>query len=286
MKRFISSLVMCVVALSIIGADAATSRVGIDQKQRVMSSARMPSIATTSIGTTAVSNLKNAPVTNGESVQPGEQTQPDEPAKDMREKEREACMRNNIGIGNTFVWASRYSDISNYSTMVEDTDNPDNNTCFVRVELKSDDSRIDLSDIPGKYFEMGRTITCGSWAEESKLEKRILEAKKKGRTWATVGGAVGGAAIGVGSMELFGNKLIGGAVQGQKGLAAGDQFVSYVKSLDSTQRAALVKYFADMDKACSEWKTEYGTKPTECNGLVVDDGVVVPYSELKSIGTN
>ena len=48
------------------------------------------------------------------------------------------------------------------------------------------------------------------------MEERILDAKKKGRVWATVGGAVGGAAVGVGVMELFGNKMIGGKVEGQK----------------------------------------------------------------------
>ena len=80
-------------------------------------------------------------------------TTPAQPEKDMREKERAACMQNNIGVGNTFVWASRYSDISGYTTMIEDVENPENNTCFVRVDVKSTDPKIDLSDIPGKYFE-------------------------------------------------------------------------------------------------------------------------------------
>ena len=66
----------------------------------------------------------------------------------MREAERNACMNNNIGIGNTFVWASRYSDTSNYMNMVEDIDNPQNNVCFVRVELKSNDSAISAAELP------------------------------------------------------------------------------------------------------------------------------------------
>lgn len=142
----------------------------------------------------------------------------DEEQKDMREKEKSACINNNIGTGNTFVWASRYSNVNNYASMVEDIDEPANNTCFVRVEMKSDDSRISVADIPAKYFEMGQTITCGAWADEKTLEKRILDAKKSARTWGTVAGTVGGAAVGVGAMELFGNKLIGGSVQGQKAL--------------------------------------------------------------------
>ncbi len=135
---------------------------------------------------------------------------------DTREKEKNACINNNIGVGNTFVWASRYSNRDNYATMVEDTENPENNTCFVRVEVKSNDNRVSTSDIPAKYFEWGQNITCGTWADEGTLKQRILDAKKTARTWATVGGAVGGAGVGVGIMELFGNKLIGGKVQGQK----------------------------------------------------------------------
>lgn len=138
--------------------------------------------------------------------------------KDKREAERAACLNNNIGIGNTFVWASRFSNTNNYATMQEDTENPENNVCFVKVDLKSNDSRISMSDIPSKYFQWGETITCGSWVDEEMLRQRILDAKKTGRTLATVGGAVGGAAVGVGSMELFGNKLIGGKVEGQKAL--------------------------------------------------------------------
>ena len=138
--------------------------------------------------------------------------------KDMREKEKGACIANNIGIGNTFVWASRFSNLNSYSTMVEDVENPENNTCFVKVELKSNDSRIGVSDVPVKYYEWGQNITCGAWADYDVLKKRILDAKKSARTWATVGGAVGGAAVGVGAMELFGNRIIGGDVEGQKDL--------------------------------------------------------------------
>lgn len=135
--------------------------------------------------------------------------------KDMREKEKLACLSNNIGIGNTFVWASRYSNVNNYATMVEDVEDPENNTCFVRVELKSNDPKINVDDVIVKYHEFGKTITCGEWADYEVLKGRILDAKKSARTWATVGGAVGGAGIGVGAMELFGNKWIGGKVEGQ-----------------------------------------------------------------------
>ena len=141
-----------------------------------------------------------------------------EPEVDMREAERNACINNNIGVGNTFVWASRFSDTSNYASMTEDTSNPQNNVCFVRVELKSDDAKISVSDVPAKYFMWGENIECGSWANEKEMEKRILDAKKGARIGGIVASTVGGAGIGVGAMELFGNKLIGGKVQGQKAL--------------------------------------------------------------------
>ena len=139
-----------------------------------------------------------------------------QPAKDNRAKERLACVSNNIGVGNTFVWASRNSNTSNYASMVEDTENPENNVCFVLVGMRSDDSRINVSDIQPRYFELGQNITCGSWIDDAKMQARILDAKKTARTLGTIGGAVGGAGVGVGAMELFGNKLIGGAVMGQQ----------------------------------------------------------------------
>ena len=154
---------------------------------------------------------------------------------DTREAERSACLNNNIGIGNTFVWASKDSDTSNYANMVEDTKNPANNSCFVRVELKSDDgTRVSVDDVPAKYFMWGQNVTCGSWANAKEIEKRILDAKKGARVGGVVASTVGAAGIGFGAMELFGNKLIGGKVMGQKDkdLSAEDLYVSMFASYD------------------------------------------------------
>lgn len=195
------------------------------------------------------------------------------PSKDMREKEKAACVNNNIGIGNTFVWASRYSNTGNYAAMVEDTENPENNTCFVKVELKSDDAKVNVSDIPSKYFVMGQTITCGSWIDEDALEKRILDAKKSARTWATVGGVVGGAGVGVGAMELFGNKLIGGAVQGQKAdnLSQTELLYSQMMVLQKngdSRLGELQKHLKDLKSSCEDpvWSTR-SDKPKECTDI-------------------
>ena len=188
--------------------------------------------------------------------------------KDMREREKRACLQNNIGIGNTFVWASRYSNLGSYSTMIEDIEEPDNNTCFVKVELKSDDPKINVADVPSKYYEMGRDITCGEWANYDTLKSRILDAKKSARTWATVGGAVGGAAIGVGAMELFGNKLIGGKVLGQKdleGLELLESQLAVLKKDNEAEYNRFIKYMVELKCACesSVWTSE-DQKPDAC----------------------
>ena len=192
------------------------------------------------------------------------------PKKDMREKERDACLANNIGVGNTFVWASRYSNLNNYSTMVEDLENPENNTCFVRVELKSNDSRIGVGDVPTKYYEMGQNVTCGAWADYDVLKKRILDAKKSARTWATVGGAVGGAAVGVGVMELVGNKAIGGAVQGQKSLK-GDELLrsqlAVLKKDNASEYDKFVRGLRDLHKECAKEHVSNAMKADENKDL-------------------
>lgn len=128
-----------------------------------------------------------------------------------------ACLDNNIGMGDTFVWASRYSNTDSYATMIEDMDVPENNTCFVKVTLKSNDAKIDIDEsMAHKYYEWNRDITCGGWVDQEKMRKLILDEKKSARAWGTVAAAVGGAGVGVGAMELFGNKLIGRGVEGQK----------------------------------------------------------------------
>lgn len=178
--------------------------------------------------------------------------------KNNRDAERAACLNNNVGVGNTFVWASRFSNTGSYATMQEDTENPENNVCFVKVDIKSADSRIDVADLKSRYFQWGEAIECGSWLDENMLQQRILDAKKSGRTWATVGGAVGGAAVGVGSMELFGNRLIGGKVEGQKN-----------KNLSDTEllRSQLLVMKKNGDSRFQSFMTELRKLKAECDKL-------------------
>jgi hypothetical protein len=219
MRKIISLFVGCLMVSGAVAAPAGRGRVSMADQ---MKAAPRATVSKNQISAMAASNPKSSTESAAALAVTPDVMLP--AAKDTREKERNACMSNNIGIGNTFVWASRYSNLNNYSSMVEDTIEPENNTCFVKVELASDDSRIDLSGIAGKYFEMGRAITCGAWTDTEDMRQRILDAKKTARVWGTVGASVGGAALGVGAMELFGNKAIGGKVEGQAALS-GDQLI-------------------------------------------------------------
>lgn len=164
--------------------------------------------------------------TENESPQPNDRP-------DNREAERIACLSNNVGMDATFVWASRYSNTASYSMMVEDVEHPENNVCFAHVKIQSTDNGVNLSDFDSKYFPVDEVVTCGSWVNKEKLENRILDAKKTTRTLATIGGAVGGAGIGVGAMEVFGNNLLEKAgwddVQGQNALSKDELFISQMK---------------------------------------------------------
>ncbi len=196
------------------------------------------------------------------------QPEVEEPVKDMREAEKAACLNNNIGIGNTFVWASRLSNTASYHSMIEDIENPQNNTCFVRVEMRSNDSRISVDDIQAKYFEMGSPVECGSWVDEGKMRQRILDGKKTARVWATVGATVGGAGLGVGIMELFGNKLIGGKVEGQKAMEGDELLRSQLLTLKDKNRAQYNEFVGKIEEliaSCEDTTLWANTaKPAAC----------------------
>lgn len=215
MKRFYP-LFFCLTSLVVVDAWA-INPIRNSSSGRVMTAQRAGVVSKKQVSVNAPQTEKLSDVATTETVDDSaavaEEVKTTE--KDMREKERMACMANNIGVSNTFVWASRYSDTSNYATMVEDVEVPDNNVCFVKAALKSKDPKIDVSGVPAKYFEMGQVVTCGGWADYDSLKQQILDAKKKGRTLGTIASVVGAAGVGVGAMELFGNKLIGDKVEGQ-----------------------------------------------------------------------
>ena len=266
MKKILSFFIGVMVVCSAMAAnDRATERTGIASRASVgiahlndyKSSLKFMGEPVTSTGVVSAETVDDTPT----------------PTPDNRDAERNACMSNNgWGMGNTFVWASRYSNTSNYASMVEDVENPENNVCWVLVGLRSNDGRVNMSDMPTKYFEMGTNITCGSWVDESLVEKRILDAKKTARTLATVGGAVGGAGIGVGAMELFGNKALSNingleGLEGQKNLADDEVFVAQLKELQSKDKArynSVVAMLKQLKNVCQS-----STSP-DCNKVSYD----------------
>ena len=219
MKRFVSVLVLALFAVSAYGAQSGRPAMS----NKIMTAPRYTASINQLNGMVMANNnavtVDNTVAYNDGSATTAVAVTEEKEQIDMREAERNACINNNVGISNTFVWASRYSDTSNYASMNEDIKNPKNNVCFVRVELKSSDPKLSVSDIPAKYFMWGENIECGSWVNESDMEKRILDAKKGARIGGIVASTVGGAGVGVGAMELFGNKAIGGKVEGQKALS-------------------------------------------------------------------
>lgn len=262
MKRFVSFFVLSLVSVAAFAANNARPAMS----NKIMAA---PQRYTASINQlNALANVNGSLVKNNtvETINTVEPVEKEEPQIDMREAERNACINNNIGVGNTFVWASRYSDTSNYTTMVEDVKNPQNNVCFVRVELKSDDeSKISVSDVKSKYFTWGEAIECGSWVNEQEMEDRILAAKKGNRVGGIVAGAVVGAGVGVGAMELFGNSLIGGKVQGQKaknmqGNTLYRSILLTYKDKKPAEYKKIVNALKTMKEACAS-----ESKPAECD---------------------
>ncbi len=129
-----------------------------------------------------------------------------------------ACEDASKGRNNIFVWADVASTGKDFASLRENK-NPDKNICWVRVEVISNDPDIKTNSLPARYFQMGGGNNCGGWLNEDTVKQLVLDAKKSKRTWGTIAGVTGGAAIGVGAMELFGNRAIGGSLQGQKSLS-------------------------------------------------------------------
>ncbi len=264
MKNTVFSLFVLLIACPAFAATPNTQARRSVTSQMVMAAPR---------ATASTNQISAMAASNGATVDKSSVRVEAEPAPaktdDTREKEKNACINNNVGVGNTFVWASRYSNINNYAAMIEDIEEPENNVCFVKVSVKSNDPKISVDDIAARYYEMGRDITCGEWVDEEMMRQRILDAKKSTRTWATVGGVVGGAGIGVGAMELFGNKLIGGKVQGQKNENLSDSEVLrsqllVLKEQKSKDFDDFISALKTLKKECESDIWSGATKPEEC----------------------
>ena len=263
--KFFSGLLLSVMALPAV---AATARDSARVISNVLHASMKPAgVAAGSGARHATSGTDQQPAVSVETVESVTPTVVANVASDTIVDAKTRCLQNNAGVGDVFVWASRYSKTQSYSSMIEDVYEPENNTCFVKVSLDSDDPAVNLSDMPHKYVIMGKNMICGDWVEESVIEERVLAAKKKGRVWASVGAAVGGAAVGVGAMELFGNKLIGGAVEGQAALTGSDLLCSQLKTLKETDQSrynSIIQEVNILKDSCAKANWQTKQKPEEC----------------------
>lgn len=101
-------------------------------------------------------------------------------------------------------------------------------------------------------------VTVWKDAEGKFNTSRLLSDSIAGVALGTVGGAVGGVGVGVGLMELFGNRLIGGKVMGQKSL---DEMELLYSQMSETERR---EYQAAADKLvelCDELYQKGATSP-------------------------
>ncbi|MCL2331295.1 MAG: hypothetical protein FWC61_01995 [Proteobacteria bacterium] len=199
---------------------------------------------------------------------PGDMAQPGPGGDDSNSSgnvARDDCIAaGGSGRNNVFVWAARNAGGADYATLNEDTRDPDNNACWVRVDMVSDDPHVQTGGMKPRWFMVGQNATCGGWLDAKAVEKTILDAKKTKRTWGTVAGAVGGAAVGVGAMELFGNRLIGGSVEGQKDLERkGETEKLLYSQMSPEERAAYASAQTALQRACADLRAAGGSS-SEC----------------------
>ena len=184
--------------------------------------------------------------------------------------QRDACLMRAGQHAGTFVWASRNSNTTSYATMVEDVENPENNTCYVKVSVQNSDERVDTHDIPSRYFAMGQNVTCGGWLDTEDLKARVLDAGKSRRVWGAVATSFVGAGAGVGvsegAMAIAAKKGSDSQLLGQKALDGTELLISQIKEL---KRKNIVEYNRVMnamqvlDETCDkEWQCD---KPAECD---------------------
>lgn len=154
-------------------------------------------------------------------------------------KEQNVCYANNTGgvkgandLGSTFMWVklknnkvpSYYEQKGLKSKDFGTTGDLYGAFCRAKITIKSDDIAVqqvlsddDYADDSIAYFAVGDSFTCGSWLSENTLkaitdkvgQKAVKESgyakgSAKSNTaiaWSTVGGLLGGGAIGVGLTE-------------------------------------------------------------------------------------
>lgn len=156
-------------------------------------------------------------------------------ARAAAEVNKTNCLANNTIGGGDFVWGSlnlrnnpdyATKGIANVGLIAEDVD-PTNNTCFIRVELASNEKGVNFTKIPVAYFAENDSVDCGSWVSKSSVENAILDASSTSRTLATIGGVLVGAGVGFGAAE--GIMMATDSLSGQRGLGARELVCSNIR---------------------------------------------------------
>jgi len=197
-------------------------------------------------------------------------------AAQRNDADRKICQDNNKASGGAFIWASVNSGtglgVTNAGSLREDTTNRENNTCWIRVDISSTDAKIAKTAMTSAYFPANSTVTCGGWLDEEAIKKAVLDAHKGGRIAGTIGGVLGGAAIGVGAMELFGNKAIG-VVDKSESIEKMStyQLIAEAKKTDPAVAAKLEAEVERLNTACKQLREKLSacgttaTIPQACN---------------------
>ena len=163
-------------------------------------------------------------------------------------KEQNVCLANNNGgimgaleNGSTFMWVKLKSNkIPKDYTMkgLQSKNFVTSNDlygsfCRARITVTSDDKAIQdaLGDKATAYFAVGDAFTCGSWIDQKTLDKITKAVGEKARkdagegsvkekiayAWATIGGGLGGGALGFFGMDALQKNggSLGGLLNGQ-----------------------------------------------------------------------
>jgi len=184
--------------------------------------------------------------------------------------EREACLltQGNVWASITFASAAGVP----ASSALTANENPNENTCYAKVSVKSSETREVENAFGERYFQTGTSLNCGSWVDGGKLDSIILDNKKGSRIAGTVIASVAGAGVGVGLTELIGRQING--FEGQKDLKGNALLKSQLLELKKDNVVAIGNYrvaMAELKRLCDSAPQ----KPADCTR--------VNYNEILAI---
>jgi len=202
-------------------------------------------------------------------------------------KEQNVCLSNNTGglmgnsdNGSNFMWVklrgkkvpASYTQKGLSDKQFVASNDLYGSFCRVRINVLSDDKDIqeELSKESSggiAYFAVGDAFTCGSWLSKQSLQRitdKKAEAARKAAgegsskdkatmAWSTIGGLLGGGALGVGLTES-------GVLSKALG-KANSKFTSKNSSGENTNKKDCLKYV----KRAQEYKTVGVSKLTDAN---------------------